>query len=168
MSSLRSFLFPVCNPLLLPTYGFQRGTGRKYVINVGGSIQNKPTMHSKPNSDCITLNAPCITTLCVIEGGITPVLTVKVRCVFRRSQGDLSEIVPAVKLPSCDLTQYLTSSSLKASHLFLTHASLLLNLHPFSFFSPSVHLPLFYWHALSTCHTFDHLTDGGIKDKGGR
>lgn len=66
MSSLRSFLFPACNPLLLPTHSFQRGKG-------GGSLwqtweealQNKPTMHWKANFDYITeyitLNALCLT-----------------------------------------------------------------------------------------------------------
>lgn len=99
------------------------------------------------------------------SGGITQVITAKVRCVWRRSRGgDLSEHVAAVKLPSCDLIQSLSSLSFKASHLFLT----LPNLPPLPSFSPPfcVRLPPFYCHALSTCHTFDHLTDRGIKHGG--
>lgn len=66
VSSLRSFLFPVCNPLLLPTPGFQWGSGRKCVIIVGGSSQNKATVLLQ--SLCTSLNAPIPTVFCVVRG----------------------------------------------------------------------------------------------------
>lgn len=70
-----------------------------------------------------------------MQGGVTPAINAKVRCVLRRSQGrDVSQNVAAVKLPSCDLTQYLSGLSFKASHIFLT---------PPQTSNPPIFLPLF-------------------------
>lgn len=137
--------------------------GRKSVIDVGGTprctanliLNTSQTMSLKWNL------------LCHMVGGvITLVITVGQVCfeevTGRRFKGKRD----CGKLPSWDLTQSLSSSSFKASHLLLTCA-------PYGFqtftSSPfSSRLPPLYCHALSTCHTFDHLTDGRIKDGGGR
>lgn len=83
LSSLRGFLFPVCNPLVQPTYSMvsskkQRGSMSSTWEEAS---RTNPRCTAKPNSDYITLNAPYIFNLCVTEGGITPALRTNVRCI---------------------------------------------------------------------------------------
>lgn len=86
------------------------------------------------------------------------------RQVFWGHRGvDLSGNATAVKWHTWDLTKSLSSSSFNAS-LFAPPPP---KHPPPPYFFP--HLCLhFYHHALSTCHSFDRLTDWGIKDRGWR